>query len=1164
MRRCLGCMEEYEEQYNVCPHCGYAEGAMADNPLHINPGNIVKGMNSNYTIGKVLGSGSFGVTYVAWDNVLERKVAIKEYMPSEYSTRSSGHTMVEVTEEKRELFSKGMGKFLEEARKLAKFEEDGIVRIFDHFYQNDTAYIVMEYLDGITLTEYLEQNGKMDPKMAVDMLMPVMNSLEKVHSLGIVHRDIAPDNIMITKDGSIKLIDFGAARFTSSSSSKSLTVLVKPGYSPEEQYRRRGDQGPHTDVYSLAATLYKMITGETPKDALERRAELESRKKNILQPIRKYNRKISKNIENAIYNAMNIKIEDRTPTIRQFIEELTSEKPVKLRDQTIPLIDRLRWRPWQIVIASISSVAVIILIALLSTGVIHFDSLFEEKFVLPEGMTRVPALINKDYETANELLNEASLVCVVKPKEYYNAIPKDKVYKQSLNSGMITDINNIVEIWVSDGPQMLDMPSVVGMMEETAIKELEANSVEYDISYEYSMNAKGTVMEQSHEGGTKIVIGKKVQIIVSKGPDPNATIEEKMVTVPDLINMDYQKAIETYGQEMQIVVEKRDWSDSYGDFEKDKIMVQDIKAGTTIKNTETAIKVIVSDGKEMYEVPDVVMRTEESAKAMLEAKHLQINVEYKTHETFEKGMVISQSIDGGEFVKRDTSITIVVSTGKGAFAMADVVGMEESKAKNQLVGVGLNVQVSYEHSDSVSSGKVISQSIKAGTNVVAGDTVSIVISSGEELYEVPNVVGETLESAKNKLGKYFNVKTVEEYTEIKKGSVYSQSLEAGTKYKKNTEILLVVSKGKQPYTVTFEGEGGTVSSKSMTVYYNDVYGNLPTCTKTGYTFAGWYTSSAGGDKITETSKYTLQGNSTLYAHWTPNTYVITFNANGGTVGTGSASYKYGGTYSNMPTPTREQYTFVGWYTESSGGTEVTSSTKVTITSDQTLYAHWTANQWSGWKETKPSDASKYTIKEKTQYRYRDKEFTTCTTSSTMSGWTYSSTESYWSDYGAWSDWSTNPVTASDSRQVDPQYVQPTYATKYQYFHYCNGGGNWGTWASTQVSNTPYYHTITFDAQLTDGPYPNQYGTGGEYWKGSTGCTNGCTRWYVGTNWQGHNSTVQVQTGGGYTLYRYRDRTLQYKYNFWRWGSWSSWSDSSVTSTTSRDVETRKLYNYILK
>ena len=176
----------------------------------------------------------------------------------------------------------------------------------------------MEYLDGITLKEYLKQNGKIPAEQAFEFITPLIESLDRVHAEGIIHRDIAPDNIMITTDGRVKLIDFGAASYATTTHSRSLTVIIKPGYSPEEQYRSRSDQGPHADVYSLGAVLYKMVTGQTPPDALERRANYENKGKDILPPISKFTKKVPKNIENAIYNAMNPRIEDRTPDMVNF------------------------------------------------------------------------------------------------------------------------------------------------------------------------------------------------------------------------------------------------------------------------------------------------------------------------------------------------------------------------------------------------------------------------------------------------------------------------------------------------------------------------------------------------------------------------------------------------------------------------------------------------------------------------------------------------------------------------------------------------------------------------------------------------------------------------------------------------------------------------------
>lgn len=274
-------MELFGDEFEICPHCGYIVGTHAEEAIHMEPGTI---LHDRYIIGKILGFGGFGITYIGWDGKLEQKVAIKEYLPGEFSTRMPGQSQVTVFNgEKSEQFHDGLKKFIDEAKRLAKFQnEPGIVKIFDSFEENETAYIIMEYLDGETLTGYLKREKTIPEDQAVNMLMPVMNSLQSVHAEGLLHRDIAPDNIFLTKTGEVKLIDFGASRYATTSHSRSLTVIIKPGFSPEEQYRSRGDQGPYTDVYAIAATLYKMITGKTPPDAMERRAKYENQNKDIL------------------------------------------------------------------------------------------------------------------------------------------------------------------------------------------------------------------------------------------------------------------------------------------------------------------------------------------------------------------------------------------------------------------------------------------------------------------------------------------------------------------------------------------------------------------------------------------------------------------------------------------------------------------------------------------------------------------------------------------------------------------------------------------------------------------------------------------------------------------------------------------------------------------
>ena len=373
LTRCPACFEEHDVSLALCPHCGHIPGTPAEEAIHMSPGTRLHG---RYAIGRVLGFGGFGVTYLAWDEKLEQRVAIKEYLPGEFSTRMPGNSQVSVfSGDKAQQFADGMHQFVEEARRLAHFQkEPGIVTVYDSFEENGTAYIVMEYLEGETLTAYLAREGKIQEDEAVAMLLPLMNSLQAVHEDGILHRDIAPDNIFLTTDGQVKLIDFGAARFATTSHSRSLTVIIKPGYSPEEQYRSRGDQGPHTDVYALGAVLYKMITGITPPDAMERRAKYETQSKDILDAPQKYAKGLSLARRNAILNAMNVRIEDRTADVATFVKELNADPPAKRIYGKIKKIDLYAWPLWLKVVLPVLGVALLTLGVLMLTGVIRFQS----------------------------------------------------------------------------------------------------------------------------------------------------------------------------------------------------------------------------------------------------------------------------------------------------------------------------------------------------------------------------------------------------------------------------------------------------------------------------------------------------------------------------------------------------------------------------------------------------------------------------------------------------------------------------------------------------------------------------------------------------------------------------------------------------------------------
>lgn len=271
--RCFGCMRELHDGVTKCPHCGYDLNSGVESVHHLAPGTI---LNGKYIVGKVLGEGGFGISYLGWDLVLELKVAIKEFFPSSFVTRQSQYseTVTMLSRNQEEFYQRGLQKFLEEARTLAKLNDlPGIVQVKEFFRGNGTAYIVMGYAEGRSLKQLLKENdGRLSPELVVSMFLPIIDSLAMVHEQGLIHRDIAPDNLMVDAKGKIKLLDFGAARFfLSSENENSLSVILKRGYAPVEQYHTRGNQGPWTDVYALCATMYRAITGVTPPESLNRK-----------------------------------------------------------------------------------------------------------------------------------------------------------------------------------------------------------------------------------------------------------------------------------------------------------------------------------------------------------------------------------------------------------------------------------------------------------------------------------------------------------------------------------------------------------------------------------------------------------------------------------------------------------------------------------------------------------------------------------------------------------------------------------------------------------------------------------------------------------------------------------------------------------------------------
>lgn len=277
------------------------------------------GLIGRYVIQEVLGQGGFGITYLGIDKLYGNKVAIKEYYPQKIAMRKAQYEdVVTVTSiEEKNNYNKGKKRFLDEAQVMARFNKnEGIVKILDFFEANNTAYIVMEYLEGITLKQYLGKYGVIQFRNLIEMMLPLLEALIEIHSQGLIHRDISPDNIMVQHNSKLKLMDFGAARDYTESGNKSLTVILKPGYAPPEQYQTHGVQGPWTDIYALCATIYKCLTGITPPDAIARVMDDKFKEPDQLDG------KLSPDIKKILWKGMNIFPEERYQDIGEFGEDV--------------------------------------------------------------------------------------------------------------------------------------------------------------------------------------------------------------------------------------------------------------------------------------------------------------------------------------------------------------------------------------------------------------------------------------------------------------------------------------------------------------------------------------------------------------------------------------------------------------------------------------------------------------------------------------------------------------------------------------------------------------------------------------------------------------------------------------------------------------------------
>lgn len=472
MKLCMGCMNEIPDGVRQCPICGYDESTLVQESYYLMPGTVIGG---KYIVGKVMDYNRFYITYLGWDAERNQKVTVHEYLPSDFSTRAKGETGVTIySGDALEQFEEGLKTFLNEGNAVQHISDlQGVSIVYDCVSENDTGYIINEYLEGQTLKELLNQGKKYSMEEAMTIITPLLQGLSRIHASQVMHYDICPNHVFITDQGEVKLINFGAAKYTTTSNSKSLAIILKPGYAPEEQYRSQGEKGAWSDVYAVAALLYRMITGIVPDEAVER-AMIDN-----LKPPSELGVKLPKATENALLNALNVYKEYRTPSAEQFLKELSSDNVKRVQEKRVKL-ETGKFPVWaKGLIAGLACVIV--------AGSIFIYKNQSTGDIVSQTATMIDAM-QMDCQAAKSAIEHLGAKCRI---QYIpdNEDPEGTIWMQSVEAGKAIDKDTLIVLNVSGGEQKLTIPD--DWIEQKKYDEIEQLLKKYQIPYEKEEDASG-------------------------------------------------------------------------------------------------------------------------------------------------------------------------------------------------------------------------------------------------------------------------------------------------------------------------------------------------------------------------------------------------------------------------------------------------------------------------------------------------------------------------------------------------------------------------------------------------------------------------------------------------------------------------------------------------
>lgn len=703
MRRCLNCMEEYPDQYESCPHCGFISGAVPDSSISLPPGSILQG---RYIVGTIIKIRETDIFYIGWDALFNRKVEIQEYFPRYCATRSDS-VQISVYDSKQELFEAGKELFIRHSRNLIRlYEEEDVITFHACFTENRTAYAIMDYRETQTLDQYLE-GRTIRVQEAKEWIFKAARAVEKAHEIGIYHGYVGLDSFWTGPGGRLILKDFGAARYISG----------EPGII---DYGRAGFG---TDVYGLARMFCRLITGEEIEDQERLEAEL---------------LRLQTSLKRTDTEALKAALRHQTNTVSRFCQGLQGERCREISRPKEPYEKSLDVPRWVKGCALLALLAIIGFTGLVATGAVQMKFRQGQSRV-EEGKVRVRNITGKNADDMEKELERDGLKMEKVQKEFRKDMPQNTISYQSLKEGSQVPRGTVMKVWISMGPEKAVVPQVVGQSRDDAVKLLkEAGFTNIIIKDSQAAGAYDRVLDISMEQGSNAELDQEITLTICTNEysgDPR-----HQGKIPLVKNKDREEA--------RRLLEKEDfrvnWAEEYSDQPEGMVLDQEPKSGE-MANKGSYVTVHVSKGPEHIYMKNLELLTREAAEAAVTDMGLKIGeVTLEYSDSVAEGKVIRQGVPQDTEVKKGDEVTLVVSRGEKPAEIKKA--EEESKQKEAEAAAESQRQAE------AAAGTQSQQSAAEGQGQQSG-TQTEGQSQQTEAQSQPETTAETLQAAEENMPK---------------------------------------------------------------------------------------------------------------------------------------------------------------------------------------------------------------------------------------------------------------------------------------------------------------------------------------------------------------------------------------------------------------------------